>query len=117
MLNFRSTNDLTKVTMLLLRYHPRLFLMYIMGLLSLDRRTAIMGLSSFYRLTQGTATTALRHYYRPFNTHPNTVGFVSRDSSDTALNAKSTNTDNYFSRSGPWDERDLSSLLDANKAW
>lgn len=100
--------------MLLLRSYPRLLLLYIMGLLSLDRRTAIMGLSSFYRLTQGTA---LRHYFRSFTTHPKTRGLVSSDPSATALEAKSTNTDNYFSRSGPWDERDLSSLLDANKAW
>jgi len=95
--------------MMMLRTHPLLILLYIMGLLSLDRRTTIMGLSSFYRLTQGTATKALKHYYRPFIAHPKP--------SDIALAAQSTNTDNYFSRPGPWDESDLSSLLDANKAW
>lgn len=100
--------------MMMLRSHPLLILLYIIGLLSLDRRMTIMGLLSFYRVTQGTATT---HYYRPFTAHPKTRAIVSRDQRDIALAAKSTNTDNYFSRSGPWDERDLSSLLDANKAW
>ena len=31
--------------------------------------------------------------------------------------SSSRNNKDYFNRPGPWDERDLNSLLEANKAW
>jgi hypothetical protein len=40
----------------------------------------------------------------------------SKDSNQDKYRPAPTDKD-YFNRPGPWDERDLSSLLSANKAW
>lgn len=91
-LGLTSSEDLLTMMNLLLLYVTLLFL---------DRWRTILGLS-FNRWTKLTGEA---------------LSYSRRIVSTTALQEKSSNSDNYFSRPGPWDERDLNSLLDANKAW